>query len=70
MLKNNKMKKNKKDKSGQSPDNKTFQPLPGKDGENQHNNPFPELPVKPEKNLPVKADLDNRRSIQNRPHQH
>jgi hypothetical protein len=64
------MKKNKKDKSSQSSDNKTFQPLPGKDGENQQNKPFALLPVKTEKNLPVKADLDNRRSIQNRPHQH
>jgi len=64
------MKKNKIDQHSQQPDSKSNQPAEGKEGENPYKkNWFPVL-NKPEKNIPVKADLDNRRSIKNRPHLH
>jgi hypothetical protein len=63
--------KNKKNEHGnQQPDRNSYQPSAGKEGEDQHKIPFALLPVKSEKNIPVKADLDNRRSIKNRPHLH
>ena len=66
----NKMKKNKIDQHPQESDNKPNQPAPEKEGENPYNKSWFPLPVKPIKNIPVKADLDNRRSIKNRPHLH
>ena len=64
------MKKNKIDQHSQQSDSKSYHPESGKEGENPYKkNWFPVL-NKPEKNIPVKADLDNRRSIKNRPHLH
>jgi hypothetical protein len=63
------MKKNKIDQHSQQPDNKSNQQA-GKDGENPSKKTWYPLPIQPEKNIPVKADLDNRRSIKNRPHLH
>jgi hypothetical protein len=64
------MKKNKIDQRSQQSDSKSNQPATGKEGENPHKKTGYPLPTKPEKNIPVKADLDNRRSIKNRPHMH
>lgn len=64
------MKKNRIDQQGLQSDRKSKQQDAGIDGENPHKKTWYALPIKPEKNIPVKADLDNRRSIKNRPHLH
>ena len=64
------MEKNKNDQRSQQSDCKSNQPSAGKKRENTQNNPGNPLPNKPEKNIPVKPDLDNRRTIKNRPHPH
>lgn len=64
------MKKNKNDQRSQRSDGKSNQPSAGKERKNPQIKPGNPLPNKPEKNIPVKADLDNRRSIKNRPHLH
>jgi hypothetical protein len=65
-----KMKKNKIDQHSQPSDSKSNQPAAGKEIEKPFKKTRYPLPIKPEKIIPVKDDLDNRRSIQNRPHQH
>jgi len=64
------MKKNKIDQHSQQSDSKSNQPSVGKEEENPYKKTGYPFPIKPEKNIPVKADLDNRRSIKNRPHLH
>jgi hypothetical protein len=64
------MKKNKIDQHNQQSDSTSHQPAAGKEEENPFKKTWFPLPIKPEKNMPVKADLDNRRSMKNRPHLH
>ena len=64
------MKKNKIDQNSQHSASKSNQPFTGKEGENPNKKNWYPLQIKPEKNIPVKDDLDNRRSIKNRPHLH
>jgi len=64
------MKRNKIDQHNQQSESKSDQPSAGKEAGNRHEKTWYPLPTKPEKNIPVKEDLDNRRSIKNRPHLH
>ena len=64
------MKKNKNDQRSQQSDSKSNQPSFAKEKENPQINAGNPVPVKSVKNIPVKEDLDNRRSIKNRPHLH
>jgi len=62
------MKKNQNDHRSQQSDSKSNQSSFAK--ENPQINAGNPVPVKSVKNIPVKEDLDNRRSIKNRPHLH
>jgi len=64
------MKKNQNDHRSQQSDSKSNQSSFAKEKENPQINAGNPVPVKPEKNIPVKLDLDNRRTIKNRPHLH
>ncbi|MDP2338715.1 MAG: hypothetical protein Q8N05_20150 [Bacteroidota bacterium] len=64
------MKKNQNDERSQQSDSKSNQSDFAKEKENPQTNAGNPLPVKPVKNIPIKEDLDNRRSIKNRPHLH
>ena len=64
------MEKNQNGHRSQQSDSKSNQPSAGKKREDPQSPPGNPLPTKPEKNIPVKPDLDNRRSIKNRPHPH
>lgn len=65
-----KMKKDKNDHHGHHSDSKTYKLSAGQNGGNANKAADNPLLEKPEKSIPVKQDLDNRRSIKNRPHQH
>jgi len=64
------MEKNQNDHRSQQSDSKSNQPSAGEKSEDTQKKPRIPLPNKPEKNIPVKSDLDNRRTIKNRPHPH
>jgi len=64
------MEKNQNDHRSQQSDSKSNQPSAGKKREDTQKKSGNLLPNKPEKNIPVKPDLDNRRTIKNRPHPH
>lgn len=62
------MGKNQNDHRSQQSDSKSTAEKKRENTQKKHGNLL--LPNKPEKNIPVKADLDNRRTIKNRPHPH
>ena len=64
------MGKNQNDHRSQQSDSKSNQPSAEKKREDPKKPSGNPLPNKPEKNIPVKPDLDNRRTIKNRPHPH
>jgi hypothetical protein len=64
------MKNNKNEECCHKSDSKSNQCSVPKESENPQTNAGNPIPVKPVKNTPIKEDLDNRRSIQNRPHLH
>ena len=64
------MEKNQNDHRSQQSDCKSNQPSFAKEKEKPQINAGNPVPVKSMKNIPVKEDLDNRRSIKNRPHPH
>lgn len=64
------MKKTKNYQRNHQADSKSYQPSEGTEAENPNVSPDNPLLTKPEKSIPVKQDLDNRRSVKNRPHMH